>query len=111
MGMFFKKYKQVRALKALFLLPDGELREEAKEVLCWLRDEVNAKGKRIDGNTSMLFNGGGDFDASKVVYWAGQRRIYDLIVHRLAIDDKMLFSLVAEESKREQELMEDLTSI
>ena len=110
MGMFLKKYKQVRALKALFLLPDGELREEAKEVLCWLRDEVNAKGKRIDGN-SMLFNDAGDFDASKVVYWAGQRRVYDLIVSRLGIDDKALFSLVAEESKREQELMEDLTSI
>lgn len=110
MGLFLKKYNQVRALKALFLLPNGELKPEAKAVLCWLRDEVNAKGKRIDGN-SMLFNDSGDFDSSKVVYWAGQRRVYDLIVSRLGIDEQLLFSLVVEENKREQELMEDLTNI
>lgn len=110
--MFFsQKRKQIRALKALFLLPDGNLKPEAKEVLLWLRDEVNGKGKRIEGNNSALFSPNGQFDSGKVIYWAGQRRVYDLIVSRLGVDELLLFSLVAQEDEKQQELAEDLTVI
>ena len=111
MRIFSRKNKEVRALKALFFMPDGSLKPEGKVVLTWLRDEVNGKGKRWSAGGSALFGDEGRFDAAKVAYCAGQRRVLDLIVSRLAIDDMVLLALVADEEKREQELAEELTTI
>lgn len=107
------KYKQVRALKRLFFESDGKLKEDAKIVLEWLRDEVGGKGRRLnqDGR-SLLFSADGRFDAAMVAYMAGSRRVYDLLISRLAVDENEVFNLAAmSEAKREDDLLNDLTLI
>ena len=111
--MWIKTYKQVRALKKLFLKPDGELKKDAETVLEWLREEVNAKGNRVLGIHSSLFGDDGRFDSGKVCYNAGQRRVYDLIISRLSVDERKVFNLAAEfdEEEQKEQLMKDLTTI
>ncbi len=110
MRFWLKKFRETRALKALFLLPDGSLKPEAKTVLAWLKEEVNAKGRRMDESGSALYSNG-NFDAAKVVYWAGQRRVLDLIMSRLNVDDDLLFKVVADEDAAEAEMKHDLETI
>ena len=107
------KYKQVRALKRLFFDPDGKLKEDAKIVLEWLRDEVGAKGRRLnESGMSLLFSADGRFDAAAVAYMAGSRRVYDLLISRLAVDETEVFNLAAmTEARREDDLFNDLTQI
>lgn len=110
----WKKYKQVRALRRLFLCPDGKLNEDAKTVLEWLRDEANAKGRRVNENgTSLLFAPDGRFDAAAVCYAAGQRRLFDLIVSRLSVSEFDVFNLASQtdDETKNKELFDDLTLI
>ena len=106
-------YRRVRALKRLFLCPDGKLKDDAKIVLEWLREETNAKGRRLNAvGDSFLFGRDGRFDAAAVAYVAGERRMFDLLVAALAVDETEVFNLAAlEEEKREQVLYDDLTKI
>lgn len=89
------------------------MKEDAKIVLEWLREEVCAKGRRFDERgISRLFSFDGRFDAAAVAYMAGSRRVYDLLISRLAVDETEVFNLAAmTEAKREDDLFNDLTQI
>ncbi len=52
------------------------------------------------------------YNAAAVAYMAGSRRVYDLLISRLAVDETEVFNLAAmTEAKREDDLFNDLTQI
>lgn len=107
------RYKQISALRRLFFDPNGKLKDDAKVVLAWLRNEVNGKGYRYSASGNSMLNGpDGRFDAGAVAYTAGQRRVYDLLIASLAVDETEVFNLAAAlDQKREDVLFNDIIQI
>lgn len=107
---WWKKYTLTKALKRLFF--EGKnLKPDAVLMLQWLAEEVNAKGRRIVGGNSVLYDRQAKFDAEAVAYWAGQRRMFDLLVAYLSVSPEAVFALASAKKHQNEELEKDLTLI
>ncbi len=111
--MFFKKAKKelalVRAFQKVFCGEDGKLSPEGAEVLAFLRDEAGARGELGSGGVPYFYDAQNRFDANAAAFLLGKRRMFDLAVKYLALDECEVFALCgregrAEELKRELEV-------
>lgn len=95
--MFFKKVKRERelanAFQKLFFDENGKLRSEAKVVLCFLRDEAGARGELGKRGIPYFYDKNNCFDVNAAGFVLGKRRMFDLMVKYLSLDEIELFKL------------------
>lgn len=108
--MFMMKKKRelrlVQAFQALFLDKDKKLRPEAETVLAFWRDEAGARGELGCGGVPYFYDANNRFDANAAAFLLGKRRMFDLLIKYLALDERDVFRLSAngqEESSEEIE--------
>lgn len=103
-----QEYKVTKAFKKLFYDEDGKLKPEGEVVLTYLRDVCNAKGERAENGTPFLYSPNGQFDSGAAAYLLGRRRVFDMIVKHLALNEVEIFNLlsVVERNKGEFERIE-----
>lgn len=108
---FFKKlkkeYKLTKAFKELFF--DGEkLKPEAEVVISFLREECGGKGELGRFGVPYLYNKDGSFDSGAAAFLLGKRRVFDLIVKHLSLDEQQIFKLMSESERATEFNPEDL---
>jgi len=110
--MFFNKHKThlvyLKAFQKLFLDEHKKLKPEAETVIAFLRDEAGARGELgIDG-APYFYDANNRFDVNAAAFLLGKRRMFDLIVKYLALDEREVFVLADKEEKRNQQLEREL---
>lgn len=98
---FKREYKITRAFRALFLDEKGNLTDNGKIVLSYLRDVCGARGELGDSSSPYLYDSNNRFDSGAAAFLLGRRRVFDLIVRHLAINELDIFSLISEQDKEE----------
>lgn len=110
--MFGKKIKRehelIKAFQGLFNNADGTLKAEAKVVLEFLRDEAGARGELGKGGIPYFYDAQNRFDPNAAVFLLGKRRIFDLIVKYLALDETEIFTLTSKDGRTEEDICNDL---
>lgn len=114
--MFFKKIRRecalCKAFQALFFNKDGKLKPEGAEVLCFLRDEAGARGELGKGGAPYFYDKENRFDANAAAFLLGKRRMFDLVVKYLALEEREVFALLAKHKEdpelREAEILAEL---
>ena len=95
--MFFNKlkyeHKLVKAFQSLFLDDDGKLKPEAEVVIAFWRDEAGARGELGRGGVPYFYDNSNRFDANAGAFLLGKRRMFDLLIKYLAIDEREIFRL------------------
>jgi hypothetical protein len=95
--MFFSKlkyeHKLVKAFQGLFLDDNGKLKPEAEIVLAFWRDEAGARGELGRGGVPYFYDNSNRFDANAGAFLLGKRRMFDLLIKYLAIDEREIFRL------------------
>ena len=89
-----REYRKIKAFKKLFYDKTGKLKPEAEVVLGVLRDYAGAKGNLVQDGSSLLYDANGRFDAAQAAFGLGKRRIFDLIIKYLALNEIEVFNLV-----------------
>ncbi len=106
--MLFSKTKRelqlVRAFQAVFCNEGGKLSEDGKKVIAFLRDEAGGRGELGRGGVPYFYDSANRFDANAAAFLLGKRRIFDLVVKYLALDEREVFRLVSEEKNDDEEL-------
>lgn len=92
-------YTVTKAFKKLFLDKKGNLKPEGEVVVSYLRDVCGARGELGDSSAPYLYDPQGRFDVGAAAFLLGKRRVFDLIVRHLAINELVVFSLLSEEDK------------
>lgn len=109
--MFKKKAKKelalLKAFQALFMEKNGELKEEARVVISFLRDEAGARGELGCGGVPYFYDGNNRFDANAAAFLLGKRRMFDLLIKYLALDEREVFRLCAGKHDTAEEEEED----
>jgi hypothetical protein len=95
-----QQYKLTKAFKDLFY-ENGKLKAEAEIVLSFLREECGAKGELGKGGTPYFYDRNERFDANAAAFLLGKRRVFDLIVKHLSLDETQIFRLLSENSIEE----------
>lgn len=98
---FKREYKVTRAFKSLFLDENGNLTDNGKIVISYLRDVCGARGELGDSSTPYLYDDNNRFDSGAAAFLLGRRRIFDLIIRHLAIDELEIFSIISEKDREE----------
>lgn len=110
--MFFAKSKRelklLKAFQGLFLDGEGRLKPEGAVVLAFLRDEAGARGELGRGGVPYFYDGANRFDANAAAFLLGKRRMFDLVVKYLALDEREVFRLAAGEKRSEDEIKEEM---
>ncbi len=110
--MFFAKSKrELRLLKAfqgLFLDKVGKLKPEGAVVLAFLRDEAGARGELGRGGVPYFYDSANRFDANAAAFLLGKRRMFDLVVKYLALDEREVFRLASGEKRSQDELKDEM---
>lgn len=106
-------YKQVKAFNRTFKDKDGKMKPEAKAVIAYLRDECCGKGELLgDDGSSFLYGPDGRFDAGAAGFYLGKRRVFDLVIRLLALDEIEVFNYASlKEGTREQTLEDNINKI
>jgi len=90
------EYKLVKAFKKLFYDENNNLKPEAKMILAYLRDIANAKGYMSSNNEPIYYDAKGVFDANQAAFMIGKRRVFDLIIKHLSLNEIEIFNLISE---------------
>ena len=110
--MFQRKTKNdlelLKAFKKLFFNSENELKEEAKRVIVFLRDEAGGRGELGVNGVPYLYDKQNRFDAHAAAFLLGKRRIFDLIVKYLALDEREVFGLCYQEQKKVEKVLREL---
>ena len=105
-----RQYRLTAAFKKLFYdETGGRLKPEAEEILAYLRDECNAKGALGELNAPFYYDNGGRCDPGAAGFILGKRRVFDLIVKYLSLDETAVFRLLAKRENEEELLENDLS--
>lgn len=103
-----REYKLARAFKALFM-ENGKLKPDAEIVLAFLRDAACAKGAMTESGSSLLYDANDRFDNAQAAMIIGKRRMFDLIVKYLALNEIEIFNLInVTQSNSDETLIENL---
>ncbi|MBO5441946.1 MAG: hypothetical protein J6A09_05215 [Alphaproteobacteria bacterium] len=109
--MFFRKAKEelalVRAFQEIFFDDDGKLSKDGGKVLAFFRDEAGARGELGKGGVPYFYDTKNRFDANAAAFFLGKRRMFDLMVKYLALDEREVFSL-ANGKRIEDDVEEEL---
>lgn len=109
--LFSKTKRELRLLKAfqgVFMDEGGKLKPEGEKVLAFLRDEAGARGELGSGGVPYFYDAGNRFDANAAAFLLGKRRMFDLIVKYLALDEREVFRLSSSEKRTDEELKAEL---
>lgn len=110
--MFFTKTKRelqlLRAFQNVFLDEKGGLKPEGARVLAFLRDEAGARGELGAGGVPYFYDSANRFDANAAAFLLGKRRMFDLIIKYLALDERAVFRLSTAEKNVDEELKAEL---
>lgn len=104
-----KEVELTKAFKSLFM-EEGKLKPEGEKVLSYLRDVCCAKGELSNGK-SYLYDNNGRFDSGAAAFLLGRRRVFDLIIKHLGMDEVAIFRLISLQERSltdEQRAMEDI---
>lgn len=110
--MFFSKAKRelclLQAFQKLFYDEDGKMKEEAQTVLSFLRDEAGARGELGVKGIPYFYDSKNRFDPNAAAFLLGKRRMFDLIIKYLALDEKTVFNLAVKEEDSQEALEQKL---
>lgn len=110
--MFFSKTKRelqlLRAFQNVFLDEKGNLKPEGARVLAFLRDEAGARGELGAGGVPYFYDSANRFDVNAAAFLLGKRRMFDLIIKYLALDERAVFRLSTAEKNADEELKAEL---
>lgn len=110
--MFFSKSKRelklLKAFQKVFLDENGELSADGAVVLAFLRDEAGARGELGGGGLPYFYDSANRFDANAAAFLLGKRRMFDLVVKYLALDERAVFRLAAGEKREEEEIKQQM---
>ncbi len=80
---------------------------------CW-RD-CSLRGRRPEergelgrGGVPYFYDGANRFDANAVAFLLGKRRMFDLVVKYLALDEREVFRIASGEKRSEDEIKEEM---
>ena len=108
--MFLKAKKElelIRAFRKVFLNDNNKLSEDGKKVIAYLRDEAGGRGELGKGGVPYFYDNDNRFDAGAAAFLLGKRRMFDLIIKYLSLDERKVFEL-ASKDKSEEEIIEEL---
>ena len=103
-----RKYKETKAFKNCFCDQTGKLTKDAEIVLALLRDEACARGELGKDGYPYFYDGNGRFDRDAALFVQGKRRLFDVIVKYLSLDEKEILNLLAVERTKEENLTDNL---
>ena len=103
-----RELKLLKAFQALFLDENGVLKPEGAVVLSFLRDEAGARGELGRGGLPYFYDAANRFDANAAAFLLGKRRMFDLVVKYLALDERAVFRLAAGDKREEDEIKEEM---
>ncbi len=110
--MFFKRAKKelqiLKAFQEIFLDENKELKEAGKIVLSFLRDEVGGRGELGKNGVPYFYDGHNSFDVGAAGFLLGKRRVFDLIIKYLALDEKDVFKLVSVGKKHDENFEDEI---
>jgi len=111
--MLFKKAKKelvlVKAFQGLFLDEKGELKDDAKVVMAFLRDEAGARGELGSSNgVPYFYDNENRFDVNAGAFLLGKRRMFDLMVKYLSLDEREVFKLQGVAKKKDEDFLDEL---
>lgn len=110
--MFFKKlrrdYQLLKAFQGVFCDDKKQLKPEAKIVLAFLRDEAGARGELGKGTMPYFYDAHNKFDTGAAVFLLGKRRMFDLIIKYLALDEVEVFHLCGQLMRDEGVVKQEL---
>lgn len=110
--MLFKRAKReleiLKAFQKMFLRDDGELKDEGKVVLSFLREEAGGRGELGKNGVPYFYDNENRFDVNAAAFLLGKRRMFDLIVKYLALDEREVFRLREVEKSKDDDLLEEL---
>lgn len=108
--MFLKAKKElelIRAFRKVFLDANNRLSEDGKKVIAYLRDEAGGRGELGKAGVPYFYDNDNRFDAGAAAFLLGKRRMFDLIIKYLSLDERKVFEL-ASKDKNEEKIMEEL---
>jgi hypothetical protein len=100
-----REYKLTKAFKNLFY-EKGKLKPDAELVLSFLREECGAKGELGRRGSPYFYDRNEKFDVNAAAFLLGKRRVFDLIVKHLSLDETQIFRLLSQEEKTIEEDLE-----
>ena len=110
--MFFNKAKQeltlVKAFQNVFYTKEKKLSDDAKKVIAFLRDEAGARGELGRAGVPYFYDNENRFDANAAAFLLGKRRMFDLIMKYLSLDEQEVFRLSAKTERKDDELNKEL---
>ena len=98
------QYNMTMATKALFYDKNGKLKPEAEIFIAFLRDVCGARGGLSINGSPFLYDKDGRFDSGAAAFAMGKRRVFDLIVKHLSMDETQIFTLLSLADKRKSDL-------
>jgi hypothetical protein len=110
--MFFNKTKRelklLTAFQKIFFDEHKKLKAEGKTVLAFLRNEAGARGELGQNGRPYFYDDHNRFDANAAAFLLGKRRMFDLIIKYLALDEREVFHLLEEDKQRDEEIKREL---
>lgn len=109
--MFGKAKRELKVLKAfqkVFLDEKGNLSDDGKVIVSFFRDECGARGEMGKNGVPYFYDNENKFDANAAAFLLGKRRMFDLMIKYLALDEREVFRLVGSDKKREDEILDEL---
>ena len=110
--MFFKKAKRelqlLKAFQEIFLDENKELKEAGKVVISYLRDEAGARGELGAGGVPYFYDRQNRFDEGAAGFLLGKRRMFDLMIKYLSLDEREVFKLVSVGRKKEDMIDDEI---
>jgi hypothetical protein len=98
-----KQYKLTKAFKNLFYEGD-KLKSDAEVVLSFLREECGAKGELGKRGSPYFYDKTEKFDVNAAAFLLGKRRVFDLIIKHLSLDETKIFRLLSQDEDLEDDL-------
>lgn len=96
--------KYLKAFQTLFLDEHKNLKPEAETVLSFLRDEAGARGELGVNGVPYFYDANNRFDVNAAAFLLGKRRMFDLIIKYLSLDEREVFRLAKESEKLESNI-------
>lgn len=110
--MFLKKAKRelqiLKAFQELFLDENKELKDAGKIVISFLRDEVGGRGELGKNGVPYFYDGNNSFDVGAAGFLLGKRRVFDLIIKYLSLDEREVFKLISAGKKRDESFEDEI---
>lgn len=110
--MFFNKYKRefelLKAFQTLFFDDKHHLKPEAEKVIAFLRDEAGARGELGHLGQPYFYDANNRFDVHAAAFLLGKRRMFDLLIKYLSLDEREVFNLRMATEKKEDSLKDEL---